>query len=97
MTETKRISASDLYAALAKRYAARGMRCSRRSVAARAGRVDGGQTRWRWVWPSRGLYLHGFEIKVHRNDWLRELKNPAKAEEIAGYCHFWWVVATRTR
>ena len=31
------------------------------------------------LWPSRGLYLQGFEIKVSRSDWLSELKNPAKA------------------
>ena len=44
------------------------------------------------LWPSRGLHLHGFEIKVSRADWLHELKNPAKAEQIARYCHFWWLV-----
>jgi hypothetical protein len=43
------------------------------------------------LWPSRGLHLHGIEIKVYRSDWLRELKNPAKAEDIAAYCNFWWV------
>lgn len=45
------------------------------------------------LYPSRGLHLHGFEVKVYRNDWLRELKTPEKAEEIWRYCHFWWVVA----
>jgi len=45
------------------------------------------------LWPSRGLDLHGFEIKSYRTDWLRELKNPAKAEDIASYCDFWWIVA----
>lgn len=45
------------------------------------------------LWPSRGLHLHGFEIKVSRSDWTRERKNPAKAEAIAKHCHFWWVVA----
>lgn len=45
------------------------------------------------TWPSRGLHLHGFEVKVSRHDWLRELKNPAKAEAIVPYCDFWWVVA----
>jgi hypothetical protein len=45
------------------------------------------------LWPSRGLHLNGFEIKVSRADWLRELKRPDKAEEIACYCDFWWVVA----
>lgn len=45
------------------------------------------------LWPSRGLEFHGFEVKVSRSDWLRELKEPAKAEEIARFCHRWWVVA----
>lgn len=44
------------------------------------------------LWPSRGLHLHGFEIKASRSDWLQELRNPAKAEEICQYCDFWWVV-----
>lgn len=35
------------------------------------------------LWPSRGMLLTGYEIKVSRSDWLRELKNPAKAEEFA--------------
>lgn len=43
------------------------------------------------LWPSRGLYLHGFEIKVSRSDWAHELKQPDKAEEISRYCHFWWL------
>lgn len=46
------------------------------------------------LWPSRGLHLHGFEIKVSRGDWLRELKDPAKADAIAQYCDFWWIVAS---
>lgn len=47
------------------------------------------------LWPSRGLDLHGFEIKIYRNDWLHELKSPQKAEEIAKYCDFWWIVAPK--
>lgn len=45
------------------------------------------------LWPSRGLELHGFEVKSRRSDWLSELKNPKKAEEIARFCHRWWLVA----
>lgn len=45
------------------------------------------------LWPSRGMELHGFEIKVSRNDFRREIANPAKAESIARYCDRWWVVA----
>lgn len=44
--------------------------------------------------PSRGLHLHGFEIKSSRSDWLRELKKPEKAEAIFGFCDFWWLVVT---
>lgn len=45
------------------------------------------------LYPSRGLVIHGFEFKVSRGDWKRELNNPDKAEKIAKYCDFWWIVA----
>lgn len=35
------------------------------------------------LWPSRGLELHAFEVKCSRSDWLRELKEPAKADAAA--------------
>lgn len=44
------------------------------------------------LWPSRGIELHGFEVKVDRRDWLRELKDPAKADVIAKFCSRWWLV-----
>lgn len=44
------------------------------------------------LWPSRGIHIHGFEFKDSRRDWLSELKKPAKADEIAALCHYWWVV-----
>ena len=43
------------------------------------------------LWPSRGLELHGVEIKVSRSDWKREAKDPTKAEAIAKYCDRWWI------
>ncbi len=62
------------------------------------GDATGGRAR-RWadavamgLWPSRGLALQGFEIKVSRSDWLNELRQPAKAEAIARYCRYWWIV-----
>ena len=45
------------------------------------------------LWPSRGLVWHGFECKVSRSDWTRELKDPAKAHAIGRFCDYWWVVA----
>lgn len=47
------------------------------------------------VWPSRGLELHGFEVKASRSDWQKELASPAKAEEIASYCDHWWLVSNK--
>lgn len=44
------------------------------------------------LWPSRGLEIHGFEVKVYRSDWVRELRDPAKADAIAKYCDRWWLV-----
>lgn len=44
------------------------------------------------LWPSRGHELEGFEVKVSRSDWLNELKNHQKAEEIFQYCDRWWLV-----
>lgn len=44
------------------------------------------------LWPSRGLELHGFEIKCSRSDWVRELKNPAKAELFMTLVDRWWLV-----
>ena len=44
-------------------------------------------------WPSTGLEIQGFEIKVARSDWLRELKNLEKHAAIARYCDRWWIVA----
>ncbi len=46
------------------------------------------------LWPSRGLEVEGFEIKCSRNDWLRELKAPEKADAIYGYCDRWWLVVS---
>lgn len=46
------------------------------------------------LWPSRGLEITGFEIKASRSDWLRELKDPRKAEGVACYCDRWFVLAT---
>lgn len=47
------------------------------------------------VWPSRGLYLTGFEIKVSRQDWKREIIHPEKADEMHGYCRYWYVAAPK--
>ncbi len=43
------------------------------------------------LYPSRGLTIHGVEIKTARSDWLRELKNPDKSAPVQAHCDFWWI------
>ena len=45
------------------------------------------------LWPSRGLAVHGFEIKVSKQDYMGETANPAKSAAVQKYCDFWWIVA----
>lgn len=44
------------------------------------------------TWPSRGLEIHGFEIKVQRVDLQRELRDGGKADAIKQFCDRWWLV-----
>lgn len=46
-------------------------------------------------WPSRGCEIEGLELKANRGDWINELKNPQKADEIFRFCDRWWIVAER--
>lgn len=47
------------------------------------------------LYPSRGIYLTGLEIKVSRSDWLKELADPSKADSIGRYCRYWYVSAPK--
>jgi hypothetical protein len=44
------------------------------------------------LWPSRGLEIEGFEFKVSRSDWIKELQDPSKADALQRYCDRWWIV-----
>jgi len=47
------------------------------------------------MWPSRGLEMRAFEIKVSRSDLKSELKDPAKAEAFAKYCDNFYLVVPK--
>ena len=47
------------------------------------------------LWPSRGLVVHGFEIKANRSDWVAELRNPEKSEKFFHHVDLWWLVAPK--
>lgn len=44
------------------------------------------------LYPSNGLVMHGFEIKVSASDLRKELLDPTKAAEFSEYCDYWWLV-----
>lgn len=45
------------------------------------------------LWPSRGLTIEVYEIKVSRSDWQRELKKPDKAEDACRIADRFTIVA----
>lgn len=42
-------------------------------------------------WPSRGITLTGIEVKVTRSDWMREFRDPSKADELRNWCAYWYL------
>lgn len=49
------------------------------------------------LYRSRGQVIIGFEKKIIRSDWLREMKRPDKAEPIAQFCDFFNLVVPGTK
>ena len=47
------------------------------------------------VWPSRGLFLMGVEIKRTLADWRRELAHPEKSDDIGRFCSYWYIAAPK--
>lgn len=45
------------------------------------------------LWESRGHPVHGFEVKVSRADWKRELLAPDKADPLVKHVNYWWIAA----
>lgn len=45
------------------------------------------------VWPSRGVFFAGIEVKISRADWKRELDDPEKSDEIQRFCDYWYIAA----
>lgn len=46
------------------------------------------------TWISKGMELHGFEMKCSRSDWLTELRQPEKSEAFRRVCDRWWLVTS---
>lgn len=44
------------------------------------------------LYPSRGLEVYGFEIKVSKSDWKRELADADKSAPIQRFCDRWYIV-----
>jgi hypothetical protein len=75
-----KVKSQDVIAALRKKYPAAAW-----AFLEQVANGTGYAKKYRWadalamgLWPSRGMELHGIEVKVSRSDWLRELENPAR-------------------
>lgn len=44
------------------------------------------------LWPSSGLEIMGFEVKVSRADWLAEISDEKKAVAVSRFCDRWYLV-----
>lgn len=44
------------------------------------------------MWRSRGFTVTGYEVKCSRSDWLRELRDPQKADALAKHCDYFYLV-----
>jgi hypothetical protein len=87
-----KVSAADIKAALLKHYAPPSHR-----VFFEVSNDTGARSK-RWIdalavgiWPSTGHEIVGIEIKISRGDWLREMKQPAKAQELMRFCTRWYL------
>lgn len=47
------------------------------------------------MYPSQGIQVHGFEVKVSRSDLLSEFEDLTKSGELMQYCTHWWLVCPR--
>lgn len=46
------------------------------------------------LWPSRGLRLTAHEIKVARADWVKEMRDPSKAEAFQPFVDYFYLVVS---
>lgn len=46
------------------------------------------------LWQSRGFTIHIYEVKCSRSDWLRELKDPSKADAATAFGDYFSVVVS---
>ena len=87
------MTAEDLYDQLSRRYAA-----PEYALIPQAAERTGGSRGWLdavaiSLWPSRGIWFHGLEIKCARYDWKRELAKPEKADLLFRHLDYFSIVA----
>ena len=92
----KEITSNEIKALLAKKYCppayAFFTEVSKSGVGSLNGYIDGVAFA---LYPSLQHEIHGFEVKVNRQDFLREFEKPAKSADAMENCDRWWVVAPK--
>ena len=93
------MNASHIKAALRLKYAAPQYATLEevRNATGRAKRRQSGGPRYAdmiamALWPSLGLEIIGFEVKITRADWLKEISDEKKAVAVQQFCDRWYLV-----
>lgn len=95
MDDTKKITSTDMEKYLAERYSDSYQWVFLTQVRSSTGSASRIADAMAFnMYGSTGYEILGFEIKVSRSDWLSELKNMAKSNEIMEYCDKWYLVVS---
>lgn len=93
MEETKKITAKDMEKHLADRYCDSRQWFFLTQVRSSTGSANRTADAMAFnMYGSTGYEILGFEIKVSRSDFLSEMKDMSKSDEIMGYCDKWYLV-----
>lgn len=92
-SETKKVTAKDMEKYLAERYCDSRQWVFLTQVRASTGSANRIADAMAFnMYGSTGYEILGFEIKVSRSDFLNELKDMSKSDEIMSYCDKWYLV-----
>lgn len=47
------------------------------------------------TWPSKGHHLTGYEVKISRQDWLKEMSDLTKADAFRPFCKYFYLVSAQ--
>lgn len=47
------------------------------------------------TWPSKGTHMVGYEVKINRSDWKKEIEDIEKSEAFRPFCKYFYLVSSK--